>query len=262
MNSTFKQYLKLSFAIFCVWAAVFILAPALQSVGMIKTMHDHIEKILFEEPRILARLDEIAAEITRDYQGKDLIVVPILHGGLILVADLLRRVKLPLKMECLSVASYHGGTESSGQVTFNQLNLPDLGGAHVLVIDDILDSGRTLDAIALSESRKVFASPFASDGAFRAEKPRLESHSRKFQWAKKTGADVDSLNRRSSSNPRVRGERSLSPAKLRYEEGDECEESPPRLGCEVCNLSRNSKDSHRVPTSQAVRKLHERRGGR
>jgi hypoxanthine phosphoribosyltransferase len=110
-------------------------------------MHDHIEKILFDEPRILARLDEIAVQITRDYTGKDLIVVPILHGGLILVADLLRRVNLPLRMECLSVESYHGGTESSGVVAFNQTRLPDLAGAHVLVIDDILDSGRTLAAI-------------------------------------------------------------------------------------------------------------------
>ena len=121
----------------------------LKPEGLITTMpmHDHIDKVLFDESRILARLDEIAAEITSDYDGKELIVVPILHGGLILVADLLRRVKLPLKMECLSVESYHGGTESSGVVTFNQLRLPDLGGAHVLIIDDILDSGRTLGAI-------------------------------------------------------------------------------------------------------------------
>ncbi|MGI9244995.1 MAG: hypoxanthine phosphoribosyltransferase [Verrucomicrobiales bacterium] len=110
-------------------------------------MHEHLDSILFDERRILSRLDEIGAEITRDYDGKELIVVPILHGGLILVADLLRRVNLPLKIECLNVESYHGGTESSGVVTFNQLRLPDLDGAHVLVIDDILDSGRTLDAI-------------------------------------------------------------------------------------------------------------------
>ncbi len=110
-------------------------------------IHDHLESVLFDEPRILARLDEIAAQITRDYEGKDLVVVPILHGGLMLVADLLRRVDLPLRIECLSVESYHGGTESSGVVTFNQIRLPELSGTHVLVIDDILDSGRTLDAI-------------------------------------------------------------------------------------------------------------------
>lgn len=116
-------------------------------------IHDHIETILFDEPRILSRLDQIAAEITRDYAGKDLVIVPILHGGLILVADLLRRVQLPLKLECLSVESYHGGTASSGVVTFNQLRLPHLDAAHVLIIDDILDSGRTLDAIG----RKIVA---------------------------------------------------------------------------------------------------------
>jgi hypoxanthine phosphoribosyltransferase len=110
-------------------------------------MHSHVEKILFDEATILGRLDEIAEQITRDYASKDLVVVPILHGGLILVADLLRRVRLPLKMECLSVASYHGGTESSGVVTFNQQRMPDLEGADVLIIDDILDSGRTLAAI-------------------------------------------------------------------------------------------------------------------
>ena len=64
-----------------------------------------------------------------------------------LVADLLRRVNLPLRIESLRVESYHGGTESSGEVTFNQLRLPDLDGVSVLIIDDILDSGRTLDAI-------------------------------------------------------------------------------------------------------------------
>lgn len=110
-------------------------------------MHDHLQTVLFDEARILRRLDEIAAEITRDYEGRDLIVVPILHGGLMLVADLLRRVNLPLRIESLSVESYHGGIESSGEVTFNQLRLPDLDGASVLIIDDILDSGRTLDAI-------------------------------------------------------------------------------------------------------------------
>lgn len=89
----------------------------------------------------------MAHDITRDYKGKNLTVVAILHGGLILLADLLRRIQLPLKMESISVASYHGGIESSGVVTFNQTKLPDFTGEHVLIVDDILDSGRTLHAI-------------------------------------------------------------------------------------------------------------------
>ena len=110
-------------------------------------MHDHLDTVLFDEPAILARLDAIAKLITEDYRGKNLTVVAILHGGLIMMADLLRRIRLPLKIECISVESYHGGVESSGEVRFNIARMPDFSGEHVLVIDDILDSGRTLDAI-------------------------------------------------------------------------------------------------------------------
>jgi hypoxanthine phosphoribosyltransferase len=110
-------------------------------------MHNHLESVLFHEQTILSRLDELGAQITTDYAGKDLNVLAIMHGGLIFMADLFRRIHLPLKMECLSVESYHGGTESSGTVTFNQLKMPDFTGQHVLIVDDILDSGRTLKAI-------------------------------------------------------------------------------------------------------------------
>jgi hypoxanthine phosphoribosyltransferase len=110
-------------------------------------MLDDVEKTLFHEQTILARLDALAAEITEDYRGKELTVVAVLNGSLIFAADLLRRVPLPLKLDCLSVSSYHGGTESSGVVTFDQLSLPDIDGRHVLILDDILDTGRTLHAI-------------------------------------------------------------------------------------------------------------------
>lgn len=110
-------------------------------------MRDDIEKILFHEQTILRRLDELAADITRDYTDKELTVVAVLNGSFMFMADLLRRVPLPLRVDCISVSSYHGGTESSGTVTFDQLTLPDIEGRHVLIIDDILDSGRTLHAI-------------------------------------------------------------------------------------------------------------------
>jgi len=110
-------------------------------------VHSDIDDILFHESTILSRLDAMARDIMRDYRGKNLTVIAILHGGLILLADLLRRVQLPLKIETISVSSYHGGTESSGTVIFNQVHLPPLDGEHVLVLDDILDSGRTLSAI-------------------------------------------------------------------------------------------------------------------
>jgi hypoxanthine phosphoribosyltransferase len=110
-------------------------------------MLDDIERILFHEQTILSRLDELAREITALYQGEDLSALVILNGSLIFASDLLRRIPLPLKIDCLRVASYHGGTHSSGVVTFDSTFHLDLRDRHVLVIDDILDSGRTLNAV-------------------------------------------------------------------------------------------------------------------
>lgn len=110
-------------------------------------MRDDLETILFHEQTIFSRLDELAAELTEDYRGKDLTVIAVLNGSLIFMADLLRRIPLPLKLDCLRVASYHGGTASSGTITFHQVAMPDIDGRHVLLLDDILDSGRTLHAI-------------------------------------------------------------------------------------------------------------------
>ena len=106
-------------------------------------------RVLFSTETIAARLDEMATEITAFYTGKPLTVLAILNGSLVFAADLLRRIHLPLHFECLQVASYHGGLESSGVVTFLQNTLPDLKKRHVLVLDDILDTGRTLHAVKL-----------------------------------------------------------------------------------------------------------------
>ena len=110
-------------------------------------MVEDVERILFHEQTILSRLDELARTITDAYRGRELTVVAVLNGSFMFMADLLRRIPIPRKLDCLSVSSYHGGTESSGTVSFDQHSLPDIDGRHVLVIDDILDSGRTLDAI-------------------------------------------------------------------------------------------------------------------
>jgi len=106
-----------------------------------------LERVLFDEPAIKRRLDEIAAQISHDYCDCELTVIAVLNGSLIFMADLLRRIPLPLKLDCLSVASYHGKVQTSGEVIFKQIALPDVVDRHVLILDDILDSGRTLAAI-------------------------------------------------------------------------------------------------------------------
>ena len=110
-------------------------------------MQEDLERTLFDEATIKARLDEIAAQISADYRDRELTVIAVLNGSLIFMADLLRRIPLPLKLDCLSVASYHGGTKTSGEVVFKQVMLPDVEGRHILILDDILDSGLTLNAI-------------------------------------------------------------------------------------------------------------------
>lgn len=112
-------------------------------------MYGDLEQVLYHESTIFARLDELAREITVHYReiGGELAVLAILDGGLIFMADLMRRVNLPLEFKTLSVSSYHGKTESSGVVKILGDQLPDVKGKHVLLMDDILDSGRTLAAV-------------------------------------------------------------------------------------------------------------------
>jgi hypoxanthine phosphoribosyltransferase len=110
-------------------------------------MRGDLERVLFDEPAIHRRLDDIAAQISNDYRELDLTVIAVLHGSLMFVADLLRRIPLPLKLDCLSVASYHGKGRSSGAVVFKQITVPDVAGRDVLILDDILDSGHTLAAV-------------------------------------------------------------------------------------------------------------------
>src|SRR5437868_10237933 len=110
-------------------------------------MQEDLERILFNEQTILRRLDELAAEISKEYRRRELTVIAVLNGSLIFMADLLRRIPLPLKLDCLSVASYHGRAQTSGEVIFKQIALPDVMDRHILILDDILDSGHTLAAI-------------------------------------------------------------------------------------------------------------------
>ncbi len=120
-------------------------------------MRGDLERVLFDEPAIHRRLDEIAAQISSDFRDHELTVIAVLHGSLMFVADLLRRIPLPLKLECLSVASYHGNPQTSGEVIFKlataspsggaQITLPDVAGRDILILDDILDSGHTLAAV-------------------------------------------------------------------------------------------------------------------
>ena len=110
-------------------------------------MQADLDRVLFDEATILRRLDELAMQISTDYRDRELTVIAILNGSLMFMADLLRRIPLPLRLDCLSVASYHGGLQTSGEIIFRQVAQPDVARRDVLLLDDILDSGTTINAI-------------------------------------------------------------------------------------------------------------------
>ena len=99
---------------------------------------------LIDEQKVQARVRELGAEITRDYQGKDLTLVGVLKGSTMFAMDLARAIDLPLTMEFLGVSSYQGGTETTGEVRITTDVSKPMAGKHLLVIEDIIDTGLTM----------------------------------------------------------------------------------------------------------------------
>ena len=107
-------------------------------------MHPHVEKILFTEEELQTRVKELAAQITEDYRGKDLVLASVLRGSYIFMADLTRAIDLDLTVDFMVVSSYGAGTSSSGQVEIKKDLSDSIEGKDLLIVEDILDSGNTL----------------------------------------------------------------------------------------------------------------------
>ena len=110
-------------------------------------MHKDVEKILVSEEEIDKITTRIAAEIDRDYSGADkrLVLVCILKGSLMFMGDLMKKITVPVEIDCMKVSSYGAGTVSTGSVNIIlDLLRPDLSECDILLIEDIIDSGTTL----------------------------------------------------------------------------------------------------------------------
>ncbi|WP_453985657.1 hypoxanthine phosphoribosyltransferase [Brevibacterium casei] len=103
-----------------------------------------IEEVLVSEEQIAARLVELAAAIDEDYKDKDILLVGVLKGAVMVMADLARALHSPVTMDWMAVSSYGSGTKSSGVVRILKDLDTDLTGRHVLIVEDIIDSGLTL----------------------------------------------------------------------------------------------------------------------
>ena len=101
-------------------------------------------EVLLSEERIRQRVTEIGAEISRAYAGEDLLLISILKGGIVFLSDLMRAISIPHEIDFLSVSSYGDGTRSSGRVRLLHDLSREITGRHVLLVEDIIDTGRTL----------------------------------------------------------------------------------------------------------------------
>ncbi len=108
-------------------------------------MSEEISDILISQDELRARVAEMAAEISRDYRGKDLVLVGILKGAFIFLADLCRQLTIPASFDFIAVSSYGSGTRSGGIVRILKDLDTDIGGKDVLIVEDIIDSGLTLN---------------------------------------------------------------------------------------------------------------------
>jgi hypoxanthine phosphoribosyltransferase len=110
-------------------------------------VHEDVERILFNEQQILAGIDRVAEEVTRTYRGRDFTVVSVLKGSCVFASDLIRRIPIPLELAFVSASSYGSGTES-GELALNFFPAEsEIVGKNLLLVDDILDSGRTLSRL-------------------------------------------------------------------------------------------------------------------
>ncbi|MEX1072998.1 MAG: hypoxanthine phosphoribosyltransferase [Chloroflexota bacterium] len=108
-------------------------------------MHADVEEVLLTGDEVQARVLELGAQLAADYEGRDPVLVSVLKGSIIFLADLVRATPIPLSIDLMEVSSYGASTESSGQVRILKDLSSSIAGREVLVVEDIIDTGLTLN---------------------------------------------------------------------------------------------------------------------
>jgi hypoxanthine phosphoribosyltransferase len=108
-------------------------------------IHDDVEEVLLTDAQIRARVAELGTQLSRDYDGRDPVLISVLKGSIIFLADLVRAMEIPLSVDLMEVSSYGASTESSGQVRILKDLSKPIDGRHVVVVEDIIDTGLTLN---------------------------------------------------------------------------------------------------------------------
>ena len=139
---------------------------------------DQLTTVLVTEEQIHAKLDELAREVERDYEGRDLLLIGVLKGAVMVMADFARRLERDVTMDWMAVSSYGAGTKSSGVVQIRKDLDTDLTGKHVLIVEDIIDSGLTLSWLLENFAVRGAASIEILALLRKPEAAKVEIHSR------------------------------------------------------------------------------------
>ena len=107
-------------------------------------MEEDILKVLISEEELKNRISQLGEELTRDYAGKDPVILGVLKGVVVFYADMIRQIRVPCQMDFMCLSSYHG-TQSTGNMVVRQDMSVDVSGRHVLILEDIFDTGTSLD---------------------------------------------------------------------------------------------------------------------
>ncbi|HWF18125.1 MAG TPA: hypoxanthine phosphoribosyltransferase [Verrucomicrobiae bacterium] len=120
--------------------------PSIRSQPVPARWRTEVERVLISERQVASRIRELSVEIQRDFHGREMVVVSLLNGTVMFLADLIRHLSVPLRLDFMGVSSYGLGTESGDLVFTKELRL-DVRGRDVLLVDDILDTGKTLSKV-------------------------------------------------------------------------------------------------------------------
>lgn len=112
-----------------------------------RNINDDIEMVLIDHESIVKRCKELGKQISEEYEGKDLVLICILKGSIPFLSELIKHITIDVRIECICVSSYHGTTQSSGDVKIIKDIDCSLVGKDVIIVEDIVDTGRTLQCL-------------------------------------------------------------------------------------------------------------------
>ncbi len=143
-------------------------------------MKNDLKQILLTEEQISLRISELGLEIDRHYEGKEILLVTLLDGAIVFTADLIRNLSIPLRLDCIRVSSYGDSTDPETAPRILSSLKSEVGGRHVLLVDDILDTGNTMKRV---HDEVLARDPASVQSCVFLDKPERRQNDFKADWS-------------------------------------------------------------------------------